>query len=149
MSDPEDLERTADAPPAHPEPPVGGVRIAGGRQLFVRDVPPDTPAGAVVRFEYQGDALRGTVSIPPSLLMWCDPSVECGRLLALEPPVSVAAAAPPAREPVALLVAEEGAPDAATMADMLGLAYAEQHRLDDEGTYRPRHRPEPDMAQSS
>lgn len=138
MPESERSDAAAGHQPPGPDAPVAGVRQDGGHLLFVRGVPSDAPSGARIRFEHDGHIQEGAVSIPPSLLAWCDPSVECGRFLALAPPPVAPPSGVPARQPLDLLVAAEGAPDAATTADMLALAFAEQHRLADEGTYRPR-----------
>jgi hypothetical protein len=132
---------SGDAPSPSSSAAIAGVRISDGRHVFVRGMPADAPLGALVRFAYDGQTLQGSVSIPPSLLVWCDPSVPCGRFLSLDPPPSPAAVAP-APPPRVLLLAAESAPSASTLGDMLALAHEERHRLDDQGTYQPRSKDE-------
>jgi hypothetical protein len=140
MADAPPPERPQDAASAAQLVPAPGgvaaVRLTDGRQRFVRDVPPQLPAGATIRFLLAGEAEQGVVSIPPALLIWCDPSVPCAQFLALErlPDASSAADVAP---PLDLLLAEEGAPAADVLATMLALGHEEQGRLDDTGAYRP------------
>lgn len=112
------------------DPPVAGVRLADGRLVFVEGVPPDLPAGAVVRLRLEDREVSGVVSIPPSLLVWRDADAQCAAFLAVErlpeqpAPISVA-------PPLALMLADEGAPDEQVLGAMLALARAELGRLDD------------------
>jgi hypothetical protein len=124
---------------------VAGVRLDDGSQRFVRGVPEDLAMGAVVRVVLEGVEERGSVSIPPSLVSWCDPSVRCAEFVALErmPEVATVAEVP---EPLMVLLAEDGAPDEGALASMLELAHADEDRLDDEAFHQPhgRGRREPD-----
>jgi len=109
---------------------IAGVLNAKGNQVFVAGVPRDLPAGAVIRLRVSNGEIEGTVSIPPSLVLWRDPTASCADFVAL-----VSLPAPPAptivEPPAAVFLAREDAPDEATLAAMLSLAQQERGRLDD------------------
>jgi hypothetical protein len=121
-------------PPAEPSPPpaehgIAGFRLEDRRQVFAEGVPSDLPIGAVVRLQLDGAEVIGTVSIPPSLVIWRDPGARCAAFVALE---RLPAAPEPAtaNPPLALFRAESSSPDEATLSAMLRLARQELHRLD-------------------
>jgi hypothetical protein len=109
---------------------VAGVRLADGHQVFIEGVPEDLEQGAAVALCWADQTHEGTVSIPPRLIVWRDPEAALGAFLHR---IAAAPATLPteAEPPLALFLADEGAPDPACLDQMLGLARAELHRLDD------------------
>ncbi len=116
--------------PERIEPGVAGVRLPDRRQIFVEGAPPDLPEGATVHVLWDGVELVGAVSIAPALIVWRDPEARCGTFVRVEslPPT---AELPSAELPLAVLLAEDGAPTQAALAAMLALAREEMDRLDD------------------
>ncbi|MGH2386899.1 MAG: hypothetical protein ACRDIE_01745 [Chloroflexota bacterium] len=111
-------------------PGVTGVRLADGRQVFIEGAPEDLEPGTRVTLRWADREDEGVVSVPPRLIAWRDPAAQLGEFL------HVVAAAPTLpvdvpEPPLALFLADEGAPDAAHLVRMLSLARAELHRLDD------------------
>lgn len=76
------------------------------------------------------DEHEATVSVPPNLLIWADPPAALGRFLHMgtgemaPPPI-------PAEPPLALWLAESGAPAPARLAAMVALARDERGRLEE------------------
>ncbi len=109
---------------------TAGVRLTDGRQVFIDGAPEDLEQGTPVALRWAEQAYEGTVSIPPRLIVWCDPEAPLGAFL--HRIAAASATAPTETEPpLALFLADEGAPDQACFDQMLGLARAELHRLDD------------------
>ena len=108
---------------------IAGARLAGGRQVFVADAPPDLEVGARIVLWWDDREQTGVVSIPPRLLVWRDPEAPVGRFLSV-----LGSAAPDAAQaaepPLARFVAEGGAPGPQSLPEMLALAHAETEWLD-------------------
>ena len=109
---------------------VAGVRLADGRQVFVDGAPLDLEHGARVAVRSADQEREGTVSVTPRLIVWCDPDAALGTFLRI---ISSAPSnpQPAAKPPLALFLADEDAPDAARLNEMLNLAREELPRLDD------------------
>jgi hypothetical protein len=86
------------------------------------------PLDADVRVLVDGVEVRGRVSIPPDLLIWCDPTVPLAALVGVE--ASIAWEAPlPAPQPLALFLADATAPSDRTLREILDLATRHADRL--------------------
>lgn len=125
---------------------TAGVRLDAGRGHlhFVRGVPAALPDGAVLRFALDGALHQGTVTIPPSDVVWCDPEARCADFVSEvpRPDAPVLDVAPRAE---AILLADEAPPDRAMLAARLALAWEEIDRLDDPA---PLSQPRPDRGTS-
>ncbi len=109
---------------------IAGARLADGRQVFVAGAPLDLQEGTRIALLWNVAEWEGIVSIAPRQLPWRDPEAPVGRFLAVlgvMPSPAPLAAEPP----LALFLAEDGAPDPARLAAMLSLAREEIGRLDD------------------
>jgi hypothetical protein len=107
---------------------VAGIVLADRRHVFVSGAPADLVLDADVRVLLDGVEVRGWVSVPPDLLIWCDPTVPLAALLSVE--ASVACEAPlPASQPLALFLADATPPTERTLREILDLAARQADRL--------------------
>lgn len=116
---------------------LAAARLYDGRQIIVQGVPGTVAPGDEITCTIDAVPMAAVISIPPSLLLYVDPTVPRAHFETLIP-VAADPRQAPAPQPIELLRWEAGGPGDEAVAAMLALAEAERGRLDDAGDYPAR-----------